>query len=99
MVYALLIFAVVFFVVGVLRIVEFKAAGISEGVRWILIPLHVLGCAAFSGSIALLALGMDQTHRTWMTGLFFSAVFLLFPIQIYVGIKRRIQSKSEPSPK
>ena len=80
-----------FFVVGIFRIVEFKAAGIDGLQRKILIPLHILGCAAFSATMVLLGTGMDQTHKTLMTSLFFSAVLILFPIQIYVGIKRKIR--------
>lgn len=91
MTYALVSFAAAFFVVGVFRIVEFKAAGLSGLQRKILIPFHVLGCACFSAAIVLMAIDPTQHYKKWMTALFFSAVFTLFPVQIYLGIKRRIQ--------
>lgn len=88
--YALMAFAVVFFVVGVLRVVEFKAAGISPLQRKILIPLHIVGSFNFSGAIVLLAIDPSQTHKTLMSVLFFSGVLILFPMHIYLAIKRKI---------
>jgi hypothetical protein len=90
--YGLLAFAVLFLIVGVVRIVEFKAAGISLFQRRFLIPLHIIGCLAFSGAIALLALEeTGQEHKTLMAILFTSGMVILFPLHIYVALKRRIQ--------
>src|SRR3978361_2301283 len=88
---ALIVFAVIFFIVGVFRIVEFKEAGISKFQRLFLVPLHISGCAVFAGAIALLGLDPGQKHMTLMTILFFSGFLLLVPIHIYVAIKRKIK--------
>jgi hypothetical protein len=93
--YALLAFAAVFLVVGVHRVVEFKAAGINAFQRKILIPLHVAGCLAFTGCIILMAIDIHDRHRLITTELFFSSVFVLFPIHIYVAVKRRILVKNQ----
>lgn len=95
MTYALVAFAAVFFVVGMFRVVEFKAAGLSDLQRMILIPFHVVGCACFSGAIVLLGTDPAQVHKSVTTVLFFAAIFLLFPVQIYLGIKRRIKSSKQ----
>jgi phosphate starvation-inducible membrane PsiE len=91
MTYALEVFAAVFFVVGIFRVVEFKAAGISGFQRAFLIPLHIIGCGLFTACIVLLAIDPAQEHKKMMVWFFFSAILLLFPIHIYVGLKRRIR--------
>jgi hypothetical protein len=91
--YALIAFAAVFFVVGMFRTVEFKAAGVSPFQRKILIPLHVVGVGLFSASIVVLGVDPLQQHKQLLTWLFFSGIFLLFPAHIYVGLKRRIHIK------
>jgi hypothetical protein len=91
--YALIAFAAVCFVVGVYRVVEFKAANINDFQRRLLIPAHVVGCGLFSASIVLVAIDPLQQHKELLTWLFFSGLFLLFPMHIYVGIKRMIRMK------
>jgi hypothetical protein len=89
--YGLITFAAAFFVVGVYRIVEFKAAGVSDFQRRLLIPVHIVGCGLFSASMVLVAIDPLQQHKQLLTWLFFSGLFLLFPMHIYVGIKRMIR--------
>jgi hypothetical protein len=89
--YALYVFAAVFFVVGLFRIVEFKAAGVSRFQQMILIPLHVLGCGLFSTAFILMANDPVQVHKKELSWLFFSGLFILCPMHIYVGIKRKIR--------
>lgn len=91
--YALIAFAAVFFVVGVYRIVEFKAAGVSDFQRRLLVPAHIIGCGLFSASLVLVAIDPLQKHKELLTWLFFSGLLLLFPMHIYVGIKRMIRIK------
>jgi hypothetical protein len=91
--YALIAFAAAFFVVGVFRIVEFKAAGVSDFQRRLLIPVHIVGCGLFSASLVIFATDPLQQHKELLTWLFFSGLLLLFPMHIYVGIKRMIRMK------
>jgi hypothetical protein len=91
--YVVIAFAAVFFVVGMFRIVEFKAAGVSIFQRRLLIPLHVVGTGLFSASMVLFAIDPLQQHKELLTWLFFSGILLLFPTHIYVGIKRNIRMK------
>jgi hypothetical protein len=65
--YALIAFAAVFFVVGVYRVVEFKAANINDFQRRLLIPAHVVGCGLFSASIVLVAIDPLQQHKELLT--------------------------------
>lgn len=89
--YAVLAFAAIFMVTGILRVVEFKAAGINSFQRKFLIPLHILGCIAFAASLALAVIDPEQHYKMWMTILFFTGVLILFPTHIYVAIKRKIK--------
>ncbi len=88
---ATMIFAVVFFIVGCFRIVEFKAAGVSLGQRRFLVPLHILGCFCFAGALFLLGYDAAQTQKLGIQILFAAGVLILFPLHIYVAVKRRIR--------
>ena len=90
---AILVFALVFLVVGVSRISEFNGVGLGDTTRKIFIAAHILGCFLFSIALGLLGVDVARIHRTLMSVVFFSGVGLLFPIHIYVGLKRRIRLK------
>jgi hypothetical protein len=89
--YGTLAFAIVFMLTGIFRVVEFKAAGISSRTRKFLIPLHILGCIAFAGSLALLAIDSTQELKELTRACFFTGMLILFPLHIYVAIKRKIK--------
>lgn len=89
--YAVLAFTAVFMVTGIFRVVEFKAAGVSPFARKFLIPLHIIGCIAFCTAMAMLVLDPTQQYKVWMTACFFTGVLILFPMHIYVAIKRKIK--------
>lgn len=89
--YAVLAFAAVFMVTGIFRVVEFKAAGVSRRQRFFLIPIHILGCVAFSSALALLVLDPAGHYKSLLTACFFTGVLILFPMHIYVNIKRKIK--------
>jgi len=91
MMYGLLAFAAVFIIVGVLRVVEISAAGLRPLWRRILIPLHVVGCLCFAGAIVLLAIDETGSARIWTSSLFYAGVMILFPLHIFLAIKRRIR--------
>jgi hypothetical protein len=91
MMYALIAFAVAFILVGVLRVVEFKAVGLSRIQERILIPLHFIGCIGFAAATVMLAIDESGVHHRAMTFLFFGSVLVLFPIHIFINIKRRIR--------
>jgi hypothetical protein len=88
---ALIIFAVLFFIVGLFRVVEFKAAGVSERARRFLIPLHVLGTLLLSGAMLVFAMDERQLQQKILLWLFFGGVGILCPLHIYVAIKRKIK--------
>ena len=89
--YVVLAFAAIFMVTGIFRVVEFKAAGISRKQRIFLIPIHIVGCIAFSLALALLVLDPTEIHKAGMTACFFTGILILFPMHIYVNIKRKIK--------
>lgn len=90
-----IVFALAFFGVGVYRVVEFSGLGLSPTKRVVLTTGHVLGCVLFSSSIA--ALGIDSRRELQqLTGtLLFSGMLILFPIHIYIGLRRRILAKKQ----
>lgn len=89
--YAVIAFAAVFMVTGICRVVEFKAAGLSSSQRRFLIPLHILGCVAFAAALILVAVDPLQHLRLLTTICFMVGLFVLFPLHIFVAIKRRIK--------
>jgi len=88
---ALLVFAIVFFGVGVFRITEFEGIGLARRTRLSFCVAHIIGCILFSWAVGLLAIDPGKVHRTLMTVIFFSAIVILFPLHIYVGLRRKIR--------
>lgn len=88
---SLIVFAALFFAVGLFRVVEFKAAGVSERVRRVLIPLHVLGTLLLSAAMLVFATDEQQLQQELLMGLFFGGVGILFPLHIYLAIKRKLK--------
>lgn len=93
--YALVAFSIIFFGVGLIRVVEFKAAGVPTRRQKPLMVLHILGCVTFAATLILLAIDPGQEYKTWTTVLFFSSIGILFPVHIYVGICRKILISSQ----
>jgi hypothetical protein len=92
----LLLFAVAFLVIGVVRAVEFKGLGFSRAKLTLLISVHVVGCLLFSAAICLAALDPLAAHRIMMNILFFTGLACLFPGQIHIAFLRR-QRPDRPS--
>ena len=88
---AILLFAVVFFVIGLLRHVEFKGNGLSTKKRIVFSVLHVLGCLSFSAALVLGVVNLYEDHRTLMFSTFIGAMVLLAPGQFMIGQHRRRQ--------
>lgn len=92
---ALLTFALLFLVIGLTRIVEFKGLGLSYRRRTILTALHILGCITFSLMFVLFAIDINKTYSDLLAGLLISSLILLFPIHIYAGILRNIRLRQK----
>jgi len=92
---AVLIFAVAFAVVGVLRWVEFNEFGFAPVKKRILVLMHILGCLIFSLGFILLALDTNKDQNMLVGATFASAMVLLFPAHIYLGLLRRIRNKQK----
>lgn len=88
-----LCFALIFFIVGVMRLNEFSGIQLSKFQRSVFIPFHVLGCVMFSGAIGLVSIDINQMYKSQIAILFFGAIALLFPTHIYIAIKRRLRLK------
>ena len=83
------IFAAVFLVVGLFRIVEFSGIGLSVKQRKILIPLHCLGTLAFASALILAGTHPEDDFRILMFALFVGALILIAPGQFLIGMARR----------
>ncbi len=88
---AVVAFAIVFFGVGVARLVEFRDVGLSKFQRRTLMAFHLIGAALFSTAMALFGLDLTQQHKPVMYSIFASGVVILFPVHIYVAFRRRIK--------
>ncbi len=91
----LLLFALIFLAVGILRVVEFQGLGFTRKRLRFLAIFHVLGCLLFSATIADLALDMYQLFPLIKGALFSASILILFPLHIYVALRRRILLKGE----
>ena len=88
---AILIFAGVFLVVGIVRIVEFQDKGFSTFKRRTLTTLHLLGTVIACLAMALFALDVHATHTHEVGFLVGAAFVLLLPTHIYLALIRRIK--------
>jgi hypothetical protein len=84
-------FAILFFGVGIFRVVEFNGVGLRKNVRGALIVLHLFGCLFFSAAMVVLGIDGDRRLNSLMTSLLVSGVLLLFPIHIFLALKRRLK--------
>jgi hypothetical protein len=85
--------ALALFVVGVYRWREFLDYGFSTVRRRGLIILHIAGCFVFCIALALLSIDVNKKIAGLTMGLLFSGLIFLFPIQIYLGILRRLRGR------
>lgn len=92
---AVLLFSLAFAVVGVLRWVEFNDFGFARVKKRILVTMHILGCLIFSLGFILLALDTNKEQNVLVGATFASAMLLLFPAHIYLGLLRRIRNKQK----
>ena len=90
---ALLIFAVVFLVVGLYRNVEFKFSPLSHRVKLLCYVLYSIGVINFSFTILLLAADIHQTHQSEVLPFFLSSIIILFPLHIYLALAKRVAKK------
>ena len=86
---AILVFALAFLVVGVLRTVEFSSIGLKPTQKKIYIGLHLIGCLFFAASMVLGAINIHEDQRTVMFVTFIIAMAFLAPGQFKIGMLRR----------
>ncbi len=86
-------FAIVFLIVGIMRVVEFSGLNLSKFQKCIFIPAHIIGCFLFSSVAALITVDTHGIYRSLMNSFFAAGIVILFPIHIFIGIKRRIKIK------
>lgn len=85
----ILAFAVVFLIVGIMRVVEFRDVGLSSATQRVLTVIHIAGCLLFASALAMFAIDIRQQHKMVMYGVFMGGLLTLFPIHIYVALRRR----------
>ena len=86
----MLVFALVFLVGGMMRIVEFNGLGLGRFLKPTLIAAHILGCLLFSSAIALAGIDIHQERPMYMRVFILSSLGILLPVHIFLGLKRRI---------
>ena len=91
----LFLFALIFLLVGIQRVVEFQGLGFTRKRLRLLAAFHIVGCFLFSATIVDLALDMYQLFPIIKGALFGASIIILFPLHIYVALRRRILLKGE----
>ncbi len=94
---ALLVISLMFLLVGISRWVEFLDFPFSKLRRNVLIVIHLAGCVVLGLAFALEAVDLDKRFNAIGMGLLASALVLLFPAHIYIGLLRRIRTKNSLS--
>lgn len=89
----LLTFAIIFFIGGALRIVEFEGVGLSKSTKRILVTIHIFGLLCFSLALGLLATDIEQLYNEETRAFFIAGFFTLAPLHIYLAIKRKIHGR------
>jgi len=90
--FGLILLALIFMIAGATRYVEFLDFGFSKLRRSLLIFAHIAGCMALGLAFSLQGLDLDKKFSELGMGLLASALVLLFPIHIYIGLLRRIRN-------
>jgi hypothetical protein len=94
---ALLVVSLLFLAVGISRWVEFQDYGFSRIRKVVLIIMHLVGCVALAMAFAIQAVDLDRRFSAAGMGFLASALVLLFPIHIYLGLLRRVKSRPKAS--
>jgi hypothetical protein len=89
----LLIFAIVFLLLGSLRVSEFSGIGLRKRTQVLLAVIHVFGTLLFSMALGLLALDIERVLQNVISVCFVLGVFILFPLHIYAAVRRRLHVK------
>lgn len=88
---AVIAFAAIFLVAGVLRVVELRPLVPAPRARLALTALHLLGCLLFSSAALLFGLDIDRRHNELTAALLASSLVILMPLHIYLGLLRRLR--------
>lgn len=81
--------AIVFLVGGIFRVVELNDVPMTRGQKRFASVAHVLGCILFSAALALLSVDIDHAEKKFTYGFFLFGLAFLFPVQIFLNLKRR----------
>lgn len=90
---AVLIFSVIFLIVGILRVVEFHGHGFSPRKLKMMMSAHVVGVILFSAAMALFGLDIYAVHLQITGAILFSSLAFLLPVHIYLGLLRRVRTR------
>ena len=90
----MVLFAVIFVGVGLVRIVEFNGYGFGRLFKTLLICLHICGCGLFAAALALFGLDSAMVYTSTTGILLGTGLLLLAPIHIYLGLLRRVHFKA-----
>ena len=85
------LFALVFFVIGVTRVVEFRDLGFSKAKVWIFSALHLIGVTLFAASMMLFGADTGRSQMELNGWMLLPAIAILLPLHIYVNVIRRVR--------
>jgi heme/copper-type cytochrome/quinol oxidase subunit 3 len=84
-------FAILFLVVGVMRVIEFSDLGLTKAKTLLLQVLHVMGCLLLSSALVTISTERAQNQRALSFSLLVSALILFVPGQVTIALIRRKQ--------
>lgn len=90
---AVLVFALVFLILGFYRVVEFNGLDLPPRLRRILIALHLTGVTFFAAATALFGIDVLSMHLAYTGAILGIALVFLLPVHIYINLVRRIRLK------
>jgi uncharacterized membrane protein len=85
----IVVFAVVFVIVGLLRVVEFKDVGLPPKKRCWLVALHIAGTLLLGTAFFVSSLKVNHLHQGIMFGCFVGALVFIAPGQFTLGMIHR----------
>jgi hypothetical protein len=93
--YGAVAFTLIFFSVGLYRIVEFFGLGLKPRLQKALIGLHVVGLVFFSLATLLFGIDSKSLHTTLVGVILGLSMLCLLPTHIYINLIRRVRLREK----
>jgi hypothetical protein len=90
---------ILFLIGGLWRTVEIREARLTDRQKKWFVQMHVIGTSLFAAVLASVGFELSVAQKWYLSGCFLAAAILLFPLHIYLALKRKIQLQKSPPAK